>query len=185
MNTCWICGNEADTREHRVKASDLRTVFGEVTQQSPLFTNLDGRVRILQSVKSDFAKFVSKICHNCNTTRTQKYDEAWSELTSYLLKNKDIIKSSKTLNAKKIFSGDFRKGILYCHIYLLKVFGCKIIDDKVPFDLSSFSCCILSGIAHPNLYFSVDTKINVEKDRYAAISPIQVLKYGEPKEVVY
>ncbi|MFT6928457.1 MAG: hypothetical protein ACJAZP_004109 [Psychromonas sp.] len=185
MNICWICGKEATTREHRVKASDLRKIFGVVTQQSPLFTKRDGRVRTLQSVKSDFAKFSAKICHHCNTTATQKYDEAWSEFTNYLLDNQTVIRSCKTLNAGNIFSGDFKKGLLYCHLYLLKVFGCKILDDKVPFDLSSFSDCILSERAHPDLYFSVDKKIQPKNKNYAATSPMQVVQHGEPERVVY
>ncbi|UJF20811.1 hypothetical protein [Shewanella sp. OMA3-2] len=185
MNICWICGREATTREHRVKASDLRSIFGVVTQQSPLYTKQDGTVKILQSVKSNFAKYSAKICHHCNTTQTQKYDEAWSELADYLLKNQSIIGSCKTINAGKIFSCDFKQGILYCHLYLVKAFGCKIIDDKVPFDLSGFAECILSGKAHPDLYFSVDNKIKLNNKNYAATSPIQVIQYGCPKKVVY
>jgi len=185
MNTCWICGKEATTREHRVKASDLRAIFGVVTQQTPLYTKRNGKVRILQSEKSDFAKYSAKICHHCNTTKTQKYDEAWSEFSSYLLKNQSIIGSCKTLNAGKIFSGDFNKGLLYCHLYLLKVFGCKIIDDRVPFDLSGFSQCILSGRAHPDLYFSVDKKIKPKNENYAATSHIQAIQHGNPERVVY
>ena len=36
---CWICGDNATTGEHILKASDLKSEFGDVSQQNPLYLN--------------------------------------------------------------------------------------------------------------------------------------------------
>jgi hypothetical protein len=40
---CWICGNDANSGEHLMKASDLQSLFGHVTQQAPLYFHTDQR----------------------------------------------------------------------------------------------------------------------------------------------
>jgi hypothetical protein len=65
------------------------------------------------------------------------------------------------------------------------VFGCKIIDDKLPFDLSGFSDCIQSDKAHPNVYFSIDKRIEPKKENYAATSQMRVAQLGVPPKVIY
>ena len=82
---CWICGDEdAATREHLAKASDLKLLFGKPSQQRPLYFSANHRpgkprrrnVRI-GSLKSDTLKFAHRICLTCNSKRTQPYDYAW------------------------------------------------------------------------------------------------------------
>jgi hypothetical protein len=34
---CWICSDEADSAEHLIKASDLRALFGNVSQKNPIY----------------------------------------------------------------------------------------------------------------------------------------------------
>lgn len=38
-NYCWICGEPAKTSEHKIKNSNLCSIFGKVTQDSPLYYN--------------------------------------------------------------------------------------------------------------------------------------------------
>jgi hypothetical protein len=39
---CWICGNEAQTGEHLIKASDMRAIFGpSASNQAPLRAHSD------------------------------------------------------------------------------------------------------------------------------------------------
>lgn len=46
---CWICGESANSGEHKAKASDVRSVFGTPTQDAPinLRTNIDGNQRLI------------------------------------------------------------------------------------------------------------------------------------------
>ena len=79
---CWICGNEeATTREHRSKASDLRSLFGNPTQADPLYLHTDQRRnRKVGSLKADVLKFTHRICLTCNSTTTQQHDYAWIDM---------------------------------------------------------------------------------------------------------
>ena len=82
---CWICGAEnASTREHRSKASDLKALFGTPTQAAPLYFHADAHkgkpprrsVRV-GSLKADILKYAHRICADCNNARTQPHDKAW------------------------------------------------------------------------------------------------------------
>ena len=34
---CWICGSSAQTGEHLIKASDMRSIFGHIRQSRPVY----------------------------------------------------------------------------------------------------------------------------------------------------
>jgi len=89
---CWICGAEdAVTREHLAKASDLKALFGKPSPADPLYFHADDRagqrrrrnVRV-GSLKSDTLKFAHRICVTCNSTRTQSYDYAGERASAAL-----------------------------------------------------------------------------------------------------
>ena len=81
---CWICGaEEAATREHLAKASDLKALFGKPSQRVPLFFSAsDRRVKSIRrnvrvgSLKSDTLKFTHRICLTCNSARQQSLSSA-------------------------------------------------------------------------------------------------------------
>lgn len=186
MSICWICGSKADSREHRIKASDLRKVFGKVDQARPLYTRENGVSRkTMQSVKSTYAKFPPSICHICNTTRTKPYDMAWDTLSSYLLARQDRLINMERLNLGKIFRGHTKEGVLNCHLYLMKVFGCMIIENKVNLDVQDFAECIKDGKAHNNFYFAIDKHSALKNRSSAGTSYIQAIETNGTKNVVY
>ena len=54
---CWICGSPANSGEHRIKASDLRLVFGHVSQKHPLLLHNEiQRNRPIKGIKADALK---------------------------------------------------------------------------------------------------------------------------------
>jgi len=83
---CWICGGgAAETREHRSKASDLRSLFGTPTQADPLYFHTAKRKNFrVGSLKADVLKFSHRICIQCNAARTQPHDRAWAVLSETL-----------------------------------------------------------------------------------------------------
>ncbi len=40
---CWICGDEGTTGEHIIKASDLNSLYQDVSQNRPLFLHTEER----------------------------------------------------------------------------------------------------------------------------------------------
>src|SRR5579864_4311839 len=83
---CWICGRDpGNSREHRTKKSDLKAVFGKVTQANPVHYRDDQRrQRRICSLDADLTKFPDKICQHCNGARTQPHDRAWETLSMAL-----------------------------------------------------------------------------------------------------
>jgi hypothetical protein len=153
---CWICGNEeATTREHRSKASDLRSVFGDPTQAATLYLHTaQRRNRKVGSLKADALKFTHRICLTCNSATTQPHDYAWAEFSSALRSHYPALTPGATLRFSQVFSYDTRRRMLNVHLYFVKLFGCQIVEGKMGIDTSSFSQAILGGTPHANLYLA-------------------------------
>ncbi len=67
---CWICGSDADSREHLIKASDLKAVFGVITQKKPIYTHTKlQKNQPIGGSTSDKLKYGARICARCNSWR--------------------------------------------------------------------------------------------------------------------
>lgn len=133
-------------------------VFKDVSQKSPLYakTVASGSNKIDEagSLKSDALKWEAKICHACNTTRTQPYDQAWEKLSAHLQNYIKEIKHKKKLKLQSVYPGSVKRSMLHLHLYFLKMFGCIINEHNVPIPIDGFSKSVLNNIAHPNVYIS-------------------------------
>ena len=121
---CWICGKLGTTGEHLIKASDLRSYFGEVSQEIPIYFHTSekknfpvGSIKKSKSLKSD-----ALICNECNSSRTQLYDKAWERLSGYLSANWQETLAARQFNLTNIFTGKVRESLLYIHLFFVKLF---------------------------------------------------------------
>ncbi len=172
MNRCWICGFcDANSREHIIKSSDLKMMFGKINQSQPLYTVRNDKVRMLQSKDSKAAKFTKGICLKCNSSLTQSNDRAWETLTKYLFQNQSLIVKHGCLNLSKVFPGKTRAALLNIHLYLLKVFGCAVTEFGAPFNLESCSQSILQQVANERFYFAI-THLSGASNRVAELSNV-------------
>ena len=145
---CWICGEDANSGEHLIKASDLKSLFGQVTNRSPLYFHSDAvRNQPIQGLKSDKLKFSSRICARCNNQRTQTHDHAWETLSNYIRSRQPPIQRGTVVRLDKAFPGSVRQSMLDVHLFFLKLFGCLIVEHSIPMDIAPFSEAILHGTA--------------------------------------
>lgn len=159
---CWICGaEEAETREHLAKASDLKALFGKPSQGEPLFFNASIRsgkqVRRnfpVGSLKSDTLKFAHRICITCNSARTQPHDYAWEHCSLELREAMPRLLLTGSFRANWLFPYDTRSEMRGVHLYFTKLFGCLIVEGRIPIDIEPFAEAIMSGQPHPHLYLS-------------------------------
>lgn len=150
---CWICGNEATTREHRSKATDIDSLFGRPTQQTPLYLHTDQRRnRPVGSLKSDALKFTHRICKTCNGATTQPHDYAWAGLSLALRTCQPALTVGQSMRFNQVFPYDTRRQMLNVHLYFVKLFGCQIVEGGIGIDTAPFGRAILNGVPHPNLY---------------------------------
>lgn len=151
--TCWICGTENTTGEHRLKRSDMKARFGHVSQRKPLFWH-DSRLRnqLVKGLNVAILKFNDSICAKCNNETTKRYDKAWEELSAYLRTLKRPIQIKHRIHLAKVFPGSVAQSMLDVHLYFVKLFGCAIVENSVAISLSDFRSSLLNRSAHPNIY---------------------------------
>ena len=159
---CWICGaEEAATREHMAKASDLKAMFGKPSQRAPLFLSASDRPGMsirrnlrVGSLKSDTLKFVHRICLSCNSARTQPYDYAWEHCSRELRAAMPRLLARGTFRGNWLFPYDTRRAMRSVHLYFAKLFGCLVVEGGIPIDTISLADAITSGQPHPHLYLT-------------------------------
>ncbi len=124
---CWICGSQDKlTHEHKIKASDIRRVFGNQSVK----VVADEQIRVAQGPKSKHLKFKSRICLNCNSAITQDADRAYDTLITALRDaGADFNDIEGALNrilipASSSYLPTFR--------YFAKLLGCHLADFGAP-----------------------------------------------------
>lgn len=151
---CWICQKRpAGSSEHKFKASDLRFKAPSMSQQRPIYLQRDGRATNTKvgSAKATALTFSRSICAYCNNTLTQPYDLAWQHLSRYLHAHWAEIRRRRRFNVSSPFPGGTRAAALRVHLFFVKLFGCKIVEDCVPINLGAFSKALLECCPHPEI----------------------------------
>ena len=151
---CWICNrNEANSREHKTKRSDLAAVLGSPTQDQPFyFHDLERRNKPVGCLDAKILKAPIRICGECNTTRTQPHDRAWEHMSDQLRSRQLVVGGWVRVN--RIFHYDPRRQMINVHLFFLKLFGCMLCEARangyeVPIDIEPFSKAIMSNSPHP------------------------------------
>jgi len=171
---CWICGRPADSREHLIKASDLRFFFGRVSPSRPLYLHSERISNIpLHSAKSNKLKTSKIICRRCNDTKTARYDNSWTQLLSALYGNWSRVKTTRRFKLQKAFPGASRNAVLNCHLYFVK-FGCRIVDERTPIDIRQFAESVRLGVPHPTVFLTFNTRtLAPPRMQYAGPSAVE------------
>lgn len=176
---CWICGDIADSGEHLVKASDLRSIFGHVSQDRPLFFHTENRRnQFVKGIKANILKSAARICTECNNQRTQPYDRAWERLSQYLRLRNQPLRVGNRIHLHKVFPGAVQISMLRVHLYFVKRFGCEIAEHKIPIHLPALAEAILEEKAHPKIYLAFCPPVDINA-RGAGGSDITAVKLGE------
>lgn len=171
---CWICGDEANTGEHMIKASDLRSLFGNVTQKSPLrFHTALKRNQSIGGIKSDKLKFRALLCTRCNNERTQPHDKAWERLSIYLRKRQLPIQPGMVIRLNRAFPGSVSKSMLDIHLYFLKLFGCLITQYKIPIEIEPFAKSIVEGVPHKKVWLTLCVGLHHPSIKHVGYSQVE------------
>lgn len=174
---CWICGGNADTGEHRAKRSDLAAVFRSVSQQRPLYTKSipsgQEKIKKVGSLNSNELKWNSKICNQCNSSRTQPADLAWEKLSAYLQNNTNGLKHRGRIKLQAVFPGSVEKSMLDVHLYFVKMFGCIIEEHQVPIPINGFADSIMKNQPHPEVYMGFGFRNKIDKKNKILLTQIE------------
>lgn len=174
---CWICGDIADSGEHQIKFSDLKLMFGKVQNDHPIFMHVGGvRNQRVAGLNSNKLKHERVLCRRCNNVRTQASDKAWQSLSHHLQVRRPPVQAGTIVRLARVFPGDVNAKMVSAHLYFVKLFGCLIMENKVPIDLRSFSTAILQHRPHPNVYLRFLTGLQDSRYRLVSRTPINAIK---------
>ena len=141
MDDCWICGNIADSEEHKFKASDIKKYHGKKIDAF----YISGTVTKLSSYKDKSLKFPKVICVNCNNVLTRPHDDAYDQFIDYCFKNNTNIVELPILNFEKIYGESWQTKKLDLFRYYAKHAGCKIVTSNVKANVSDLAKFIRGG----------------------------------------
>ena len=162
---CWICGEKADSREHRIKRSDIKLILGEASQSKPIYVHDDKkRNRKVQSTNAKILKGEKDLCARCNNELTQPYDKAWERLSSYLKNNWGSIENKGSFRMSKVFPDGARLGMLGVHLFFAKILGCAIREGNASIDVSQLSDGIRLYTSVPNFWIAIGSTPGAELD---------------------
>lgn len=136
---CWICGNPADSGEHKIKKSLLIKTLGRgpYIGANAISHIKDGKEEILQGPKSDRLKFMNTICAECNNKRTQRFDLAYDRFFNFFYENKEEIIKFRVIDFAKVYGDDWEIEQRRLFKYFVKLFGCDLAESNmlIPDDL--------------------------------------------------
>jgi hypothetical protein len=177
---CWICNKGGNSGEHTVKASDLRMHFGGVSQMKPLYYHSSIKKNIpVGSINNKRFKSKALICSHCNNQRTQPFDIAWEKLHKYLSSNWKEIEKNKKIDLSKVFPGNVKRSMIDVHLFFVKIFGCRIMENLIPINIGLFSRSLMNRLSHPHVYISIGSTMGNPKSKYAGITQVSTCNIND------
>lgn len=152
---CWVCrANDATTREHRLKQTDLLDL-APVSETSPLIFN-DPRRRNAH-VKGRKSRFLMpdkpNLCGPCNSSLTQPYDEAWHQLSTSL--RDGVLAPGDFIDFEQVFPIETERNMRRVHLFLAKLFGSELYNWDYFDDTAVLADALAHDKACPHFYITV------------------------------
>ncbi|MBN3770707.1 hypothetical protein [Burkholderia sp. Se-20378] len=176
---CWICGSTADSGEHLLKASDLRGLFGLVSQSHPLYMHSNAARNVpKRTIKDRAFKSKALLCADCNNAKSQPYDRAWERLSDDL-RRRQTLRSGELIKLKNVFKRPAKEALLDTHLYFVKLFGCRIVEHQIPINVRPFADAFLARKAHPYVFIAIGpTPFSAQGKKLAGWSEIHAQNVG-------
>ncbi|AZA92969.1 Uncharacterised protein [Chryseobacterium nakagawai] len=152
---CWICqNNEANSEEHKFKASDIRRQFGKSFDA----IYYDGEnSHPFNSPKDKLIKFPKVICIDCNNNQTRNADIAYTKFFESTDLINNMIETTNQINYQEIFGNDWKMSKMNLYRYFAKHAGCKIMTSNLLgyVDISQLRLFILGQERISNFYIKI------------------------------
>lgn len=138
QQVCWWCDAIADSREHRVKASQLKRMF-KTSNHLFLGGGVYERGTRINGVRSKAMLFPKVLCQKCNNARSQPFDGAYDRFVQKVVDDPEYFRTRTEFDMAEIFPDD-RDGGAKLARYYVKNIGCRIAEAgfAVPQQLIDF-----------------------------------------------
>jgi len=136
---CWICGEPANSAEHRLKKADLVRAYGRGPYKggsAPVHVR-GGKIRAIQGPGAGTLKYPTSLCQKCNTTFTQPFDRAYDKLISWIHANESGVLRKRFVDFADVYGEQFEVPQTDLYKYFAKSFGCRLVEagTAVPADI--------------------------------------------------
>lgn len=158
MSSCWICGDIADSEEHKFKASDIKRSLGKKIDAY----YVSGDATKINSYKDKNLKFPKVICINCNNTLTRPHDDAYDIFVDFCFKNHEKILESSILNFEEIYGVNWKVEKANLCRYYAKHAGCKIVTSNIHADVNNLAEFIKGSTSVLDLILTFEMKAGVK-----------------------
>lgn len=139
QSTCWICGGNADTSEHRIKKADLVRAYGKGPYKGPAAPVhvRAGSITPIQGPRAGIVKYSPSLCGPCNNAGTQAFDRAYDRFIKWVMENEAVVLNRRFIDFAEVYGSDFEGEQRDLFKYFVKSFGCRLVDagEPVPDDL--------------------------------------------------
>jgi hypothetical protein len=127
---CWICGDPADSDEHKFKRSDMVTRYGTnwPPVQQPFIFRGDGRWIRIQGPNSGQNLYRDMLCKPCNNSRTKPFDLAYERFSTWVLSNAATLCDRTEIDFGEVFGDSYPEETIKLLCYFVKSLGCRIVD---------------------------------------------------------
>lgn len=127
---CWWCESApADSREHKLKRTDLVHQLGRGPYKEPNSAR-DGRSRNIQGPNSALAKFKATMCERCNNQHSQPFDLAYDQFTGYIHENEKHVLASRSVDLRAVYEGSWQAGRDGLLRFMAKHVGCRLAENR-------------------------------------------------------
>jgi len=114
----------------------------------------------MQGPNSTLAKFKATMCAKCNNQRSQPFDLAYDQFTSYIHEHERHVLSSRSVDLRAVYGKDWglgRDGLLR---YMAKHVGCRLAENnvEVPPSIRSY----LDGGPEPRAELALEFEIRAD-----------------------
>jgi hypothetical protein len=125
---CWMCGQSSETREHRIKKSDLVERFGKAPFRGDdaLVHVKAERMRDLQGPDSKLVKFDKNLCAHCNNTVSQPFDKAYGQFAPWVMAHEAEVLERRVIDFEAVYGADWANKQRDLFKYFVKCFGCRV-----------------------------------------------------------
>ena len=137
---CWICGAPANSREHRIKKSDLMRRYGRQSYRSMggMVHVIGGEPHDIQGPSDSRLTYEPLLCADCNNAKSQPWDKAYEQFECRVFEHSREILRKRFILLEDVFgSENFSGACPNLYKYFVKAFGCRLVaaNMMVPHDL--------------------------------------------------
>lgn len=132
-DSCWWCGSEANSGEHKYKKTDIIREFGNgaYKDKDEIVRVINGQSRKVQGPKSNELKFRKNICQKCNNQRSHEFDICYDLFTKFIKEHEAEIVKTKQFTFSEIYGNDWENKKINLLRYYTKHICCRLAESNI------------------------------------------------------